>query len=88
MKKDSEFVFHFCGNNTVIVRSPVHGYASTLEFQVEGKGGINREAGTLRQKIIKGEGVNKRRGWQNTAIGTFIEIKSLNDLVKISTKRT
>ena len=31
---------------------------------------------------------NKRRGWQNTAIRNLIEIKSSNDLVKISTKRT
>ena len=45
-------------------------------------------------------GCNKRGSWQkspkvingeagkNTAIGNFIKIKSSNDLVKISTKRT
>ena len=43
---------------------------STLEFQIEGEGRINGEAG------------------KNTAIRNFIEIKSSNDLVKISTKRT
>ena len=44
------FVFHFYGKNTIIVRSSVHGYASTLEFQIEGEGGINREAGKFRPK--------------------------------------
>ena len=43
---------------------------STLEFQIEGEGRINGEAG------------------KNTTIRNFIEIKSSNDLVKISTKIT
>ena len=39
-------------------------------------------------KLINGEaGINGETG-KNTAIRNFIEIKSSNDLVKISTKRT
>ena len=39
-------------------------------------------------KLINGEvGINGHAG-KNTAIRNFIEIKSSNDLVKISTKRT
>ena len=47
------------------------------------------------ERLAKISKVNKRGGrnkWspvgKNTAIRNFIEIKSLNDLVKISTKRT
>ena len=51
-------------------------------------------------KIINVEVCNKRGGWKkspklineeaskNTAVRNFIDIKSSNDLVKISTKRT
>ena len=39
-------------------------------------------------KVINGEvGINEKSG-KNAAIRNFIEIKSSNDLVKISTKRT
>ena len=47
--------------------------ACTLEFQIEGGGG--------------GGGINGDAG-KNTAIRNFIEMKSSNDLVKMSTKRT
>ena len=53
------------------------------------RGGCNRRGGWQKStKLINGEvGIN---GWacKNTEIGRFVEIKSLNDLVKISTKRT
>ena len=44
------FFFFIFMARTVIVRSLVHGYACTLEFQIEGEGGINREADKLRPK--------------------------------------
>ena len=49
-----------------------------------GKNFLKRESPTLK----KGEvGINEEAG-KNTAITIIIEIKSSNDLVKISTKRT
>ena len=54
---------------------------------INGEGAIN---GRLQKfpKLINGEvGINGEAG-KNTAIRNFIEIKSSNDLVKKSTKRT
>ena len=52
-------------------------------------GGCNKRGGWQKSpKLINGEvGINGEAG-KNTAIRNFIEIKSSNDLVKISTKRT
>ena len=52
-------------------------------------GGCNKRGGWQKSpKLINGEvGINGETG-KNTAIRNFIEIKSSNDLVKISTKRT
>ena len=49
--------------------------------------GCNKNGGWLKSpKLINGEiGINRGAG-KNTAIGNFIEIKLLNNLVKISTK--
>ena len=72
---------------------------TTLEFQIEGEGRINGEAGKFfgqnnkrgswqkSPKLINGEVVINREAGKNTAIRNFIEIKSSNDLVKISTKK-
>ena len=55
------------------------------------EGGINGEADKFRPKTINGDGAiygqvgKNREAGENTA---FIEIKSSNDFVKISTKRT
>ena len=47
------------------------------------RGGCNKRGGWPKSpKLINGEAT------KNTAIINFIEIKSSNDLVKISTKRT
>ena len=53
------------------------------------RGGRNKRGGWQESpKLIKGEvGINGEAG-KNTTIRNFIEIKSSNDLVKISTKRT
>ena len=49
---------------------------------------MNEEVGKKSPKLINGEvGINEEAG-TNTAIRNFIEIKSSNDLVQISTKRT
>ena len=49
---------------------------------------MNEEVGTKSPKLINGEvGINEEAG-TNTAIQNFIEIKSSNDLVQISAKRT
>ena len=44
----------------------MHGYVPTLEFQLEGEGGLNREAGKFRPKYKKG-GCNKWGGWQESS---------------------
>ena len=53
------------------------------------QGGCNKWGGWQKSpKLINREvGINREAG-KNTAIRSFIEIKSSNDLVKISTKRT
>ena len=51
------------------------------------KRAINGELGKNLQSYKRG-GWNIREVGKNTAITNFIEIKSSNDLVKISTKRT
>ena len=52
------------------------------------EGATNGEVGKKSPKVINREvGINEETG-KNTAIANFIEIKSSNDLVKISTKRT
>ena len=53
------------------------------------KGGRNKRGGWQKSpKLINGEvGINGEAG-KNTAVRNFIEIKSSDDLVKISTKRT
>ena len=68
----------------------------TLEFQIEGEGGIDGRLANFGQNNKQEGGCNKRGGWQkspklingeagkNTSIRNFIEIKSSNDLVKIS----
>ena len=52
-------------------------------------GGCNKWGGWQKSpKLINGEvGINREAG-KNTAIRNFIEMKSSNDLVKISIKRT
>ena len=49
--------------------------------------GCNKNGGWLKSpKLINGEiGINRGAG-KSTAIGNFIEVKLLNNLVKISTK--
>ena len=73
-----------------------------LEFQIEVGGETNGEAGKFRSKQLTGRvqyterlakisEVNKRQVGENGEAGentAFIEIKSSNDFVKISTKRT
>ena len=55
---------------------------------IKGKGAINGEIGVVKiSKVNKGRDWNKRGDWQNTAIRNFIEIRSSNDLVKISKKK-
>ena len=49
---------------------------------INGEGAINGDVWPKSPKLINGEAT------KNTAIINFIEIKSSNDLVKISTKRT
>ena len=52
---------------------------------------ISVRNGMFYGELAKISKVNKRRSWvrlANTAIRNFIEIKSSDDLVKISTKRT
>ena len=53
------------------------------------RGGCNKWEGWQKSlKLINGEvGINGEAG-KNTAVRNFIEIKSSDDLVKISTKRT
>ena len=52
-------------------------------------GGCNKWGGWQKSpKLINGEvGINREAG-KNTSIRNFIEMKSSNDLVKISIKRT
>ena len=55
---------------------------------INGEGAINGEVGKKSSKLLNGEvGTNWKAG-KNTAIRNFIEIKSSNDLVKISTTKT
>ena len=55
---------------------------------------ISVRHGVFYEELAKISKVNKRGGWNkwgrlaNTAIRNFIVIKSSNDIVKISTKRT
>ena len=53
------------------------------------RGGCNKQRGCQKSpKLINGEVAINGEAGKNTANRNFIEIKSSNDLVKISTKRT
>ena len=65
-------------------------YYSRVSNRKKGREGsrINGETGKFRHKMINGNGAINGEVDKNTAIRNFIEIKSSNDFVKISTKRT
>ena len=65
-----------------------HGGWQILAKIINGEDAINGGGWQKSPKLINKEvGINREAG-KNTAIRNFIEIKSSNDLVKISTKRT
>ena len=65
-------------------------YYSRVSNRKKGREGsrINGETRKFQHKMINGEGAINGEVDKNTAIRNFIEIKSSNDLVEISAKRT